>query len=871
MSKQSPSTSSRIGQRPRDTTTFRSSTWRRRARRRLLFVVPTLLATIGAGLLQPAVSSEIAVGNWTPPVTNASGASTTLDLPSGLTVDVRTSGLTTLLPTETLGRYGFVGTHFTPAAMATTDSAAHLRVNKSSACPGAGICTGLGQVTISFEQPVRDPVLHLAGLGGSSVRFSNGQVVAQSDWHAVWNLVTPGLSLSLVDGNGQMVVPGGSRITGVVDSTSNFCDTNATNGAPAAATGLCGSVRVNGVVTSVSFDISAVFVANPGFPPNQSSAGGDQHVLTVTAPQDLSDAPASYDGTQAPAHLLSDLALGATVDEDSVDIRNPTQSPFASPTADGDGADDDAVAPLPDIPVEAGTEYSLTLPLSGVNRPARLCGWVDLDRSGTFSAAERSCAAPSAGATSADLAWTVPAGATPGLTYARFRLGYNAAQVESPTGLSDSGEVEDHALQMADSAVVVLQGITLGGAGGPFDFELTNTEQPVGSVTTTAEAIPVQADGDVSSAGTQPFTVDAPGVPVTISQSSIPNGWVLTDATCTDEADVSVGSFDGTTLEVRADATRAGSVVNCSFVNALPAIALVKRAEVIADADGNGPDAGDPLDYSFDVTNTGPVALTNVGVQDAATGPVTCPATTLEPDAEITCTAVRLLTQADVDAGTVANTATASGTARDEVTVTAVDSVTTTVASQAAIELEKTVVDPSPREVGDLVTYRFIVTNTGTATLSDVEVSDPMVGLVSCASTTLAPTQSTTCSGPTYQVTEVDGLVGSVTNTATTRAQSCPTTGAPCATADDTDSVAMAVIESPAPPALPPGGGPVPGDPSPSPLTSDGSVPDSRAPLARTGGSFPVGLLGLAAGLVVAGAVLTVAARHRRSDATDRP
>ena len=64
----------------------------------------------------------------------------------------------------------------------------------------------------------------------------------------------------------------------------------------------------------------------------------------------------------------------------------------------------------------------------------------------------------------------------------------------------------------------------------------------------------------------------------------------------------------------------------------------------------------------FLVTNTGNVTLTGVTVDDPLVGPVSCPVTTLAPGASTTCTATYTLTQADVDAGTVDNTATVTGT-----------------------------------------------------------------------------------------------------------------------------------------------------------------------------------------------------------------
>ena len=74
--------------------------------------------------------------------------------------------------------------------------------------------------------------------------------------------------------------------------------------------------------------------------------------------------------------------------------------------------------------------------------------------------------------------------------------------------------------------------------------------------------------------------------------------------------------------------------------------------------------AGTPVTYSYKVTNSGNVTLTSVGVTDPMAGlsAISCPSTTLAPGASETCTATYTTTQADVDAGSLTNTGTATGT-----------------------------------------------------------------------------------------------------------------------------------------------------------------------------------------------------------------
>ena len=69
---------------------------------------------------------------------------------------------------------------------------------------------------------------------------------------------------------------------------------------------------------------------------------------------------------------------------------------------------------------------------------------------------------------------------------------------------------------------------------------------------------------------------------------------------------------------------------------------------------------GDVIDYSYLVTNTGTTTESGiVSVSDNLIPDVSCPPGSLAPGASETCTGSYTVTQADVDAGSVTNTATA--------------------------------------------------------------------------------------------------------------------------------------------------------------------------------------------------------------------
>ncbi len=113
-----------------------------------------------------------------------------------------------------------------------------------------------------------------------------------------------------------------------------------------------------------------------------------------------------------------------------------------------------------------------------------------------------------------------------------------------------------------------------------------------------------------------------------------------------------------------------------------PAMEMVKSGTPSADPLV----AGSTIDYSFTVTNTGNVALSDLEITDDKVGPVTCETTDLEPTDEVVCTAddPYTVTAADATAGEVVNVATATALDPDGGSVEAEDTVTFPVATPAA-------------------------------------------------------------------------------------------------------------------------------------------------------------------------------------------
>jgi hypothetical protein len=69
---------------------------------------------------------------------------------------------------------------------------------------------------------------------------------------------------------------------------------------------------------------------------------------------------------------------------------------------------------------------------------------------------------------------------------------------------------------------------------------------------------------------------------------------------------------------------------------------------------------GQPITYTYRVTNTGNLRLTDVTVTDTRFGALPCPRRSLAPGASMTCTSVHLISAADLSAGSIPNTATAA-------------------------------------------------------------------------------------------------------------------------------------------------------------------------------------------------------------------
>ncbi|WP_163265819.1 DUF7507 domain-containing protein, partial [Chelativorans alearense] len=287
-----------------------------------------------------------------------------------------------------------------------------------------------------------------------------------------------------------------------------------------------------------------------------------------------------------------------------------------------------------------------------------------------------------------------------------------------------------------------------------FSFLVTNTGTVTQANVTVNDPMVTVDQGPQTLAPGESFTFTATYTP---TQADIDNGSVTNTASGTG-TDPNGGTTESPpdTVTVPPDQTPGMTIVKTGTLN---------------DLDGDGLlDPGETIGYSFLVRNTGNVTLTDVTVNDPLVAVDQGPQT-LAPGGSFTFTATYTPTQADIDNGSVENTATGTGTdPNGGTTESPPDTVTVPPDQTPGMTIEKTgalndldgdgLLDP-----GETIGYSFLVTNTGNVTMTDVTVNDPLV-TIDQDPQTLAPGTSFTFTA-TYTPTQADIDNGSVENTAT--------------------------------------------------------------------------------------------------------
>ena len=154
---------------------------------------------------------------------------------------------------------------------------------------------------------------------------------------------------------------------------------------------------------------------------------------------DVGDAPISYGNA---SHTIDGIRLGASVDADPSLLNNSTAT-----GDDVNGTGDENGVTMPSEWLQGTT---VTVPVSIQNAAGYLSAWIDWNGDGDFAdSGEQVVNAQAVAVGTTNLSISIPAGATAGATFARFRVSRNNTGLDnssSPSGTVQSGEVEDYAL-----------------------------------------------------------------------------------------------------------------------------------------------------------------------------------------------------------------------------------------------------------------------------------------------------------------------------------------------------------------------------------------------------------------------------------------
>ena len=211
-----------------------------------------------------------------------------------------------------------------------------------------------------------------------------------------------------------------------------------------------------------------------------------------------------------------------------------------------------------------------------------------------------------------------------------------------------------------------------------------------------------------------------------------------------------------------------------------PSLSIVKKVngQAATDPPGLFVPVGDPLVYTYEVTNTGNVRVDSLTVTDDVLGPIPCPVTSLAPGESMTCTAptqfAKLGEQTNV--GLVAGLALPVDADPNDpdvhgsLPVNAQSPEITVIGfakTEGAISLRKRLNGQRAQNgvtvpPGQTIIFTYDVTNNGALPIEDVSLVDDQLGVISCPKTSLKPHEPVTCAAPP-QIAQAGGQVNIAT------------------------------------------------------------------------------------------------------------
>ena len=470
---------------------------------------------------------------------------------------------------------------------------------------------------------------------------------------------------------------------------------------------------------------------------------------------------ASYDATQADIDAGADLVNTAVVSSNE--------------TAD---AQDDAVTTITQNP---GFTVSKIVNLGNINSPTTLSYTIEIVNTGNISLNNVNPVDVLPGGGSGVLAGPTESVNANGVLDVgekwTYTATYDATQKDIDKGFPlintvtvtvdelESPISDDAATTISQNAgIAITKSVDESNISSPTTLNYTITVTNTGNVSLTGVNV---TDAFAGGANLESGDVDNDG------ELDLTETWVYSASYDATQADIDAGADLVNTAIVSSNETADAQDDATTTITQNAGIAVVK------DVDAANISAPTTLNYTITVTNTGNVSLTGVSVADAFADGATFISGDADNDGELDLTeswvysASYEATQSDIDAGTdLVNTAIVS----NNETADTQDDAVTVITQSPEINLVKTADKTEGVQVGDVVTYTYLVENTGNTTVYDVQLSDvhPGAGELSDISPAmvdeLAPGASTEFTA-TYVVVQEDvDNAAPITNVATATA-----------------------------------------------------------------------------------------------------
>jgi hypothetical protein len=587
-----------------------------------------------------AVLSQNNTGTWTIGTNTASNGvtvgantvTTTVTFSGHSTATTATATLTN----ETLNNISV----FTPAVQNTASFG--FQYAWDTAPEGATVLAstdgGTVVMTITFSQTVKDPILHLDRIGGSSNGLQNG---------ATLTLQTAGVSLTRLSGTGHFAVTGSvisNSQVGVATGGGFTAESNTTVNLGTAA----GSVRLNGTFSTVSFLLQPDVNALEG-------TGADVIEMKLTfdpVPVAQPDSFTTYYNTALSGNLYSDNGSGADTDFNG-DILTITQINGAGFTVGTPIALSDGLLTITDATTGAFSFtpssgffgiQTFTYTVSDANgATSTATATITVVRT-TVTLSKTSIGAVGAFTFTGNNGWSSQTitTATSGVAVTGSTQTLAAASTVTTitetipsgyavTAISCSGLGSGTATPNLATGSVILNAAATA-AGNSISCSFTNTRLPTlqlrkisnGGIGTFnfsgdngfgSEAITTVSQGVGVNGAVRTLTAASAATTIT---ETIPATYFIASISCTGlGTGTATPNLSAGTVALDASATAPGNMIVCTFTNTVeqPALSVLKSANTA------GPvNAGAVITYTFTVTNSGNRSVSSVQVSETFNG-----------------------------------------------------------------------------------------------------------------------------------------------------------------------------------------------------------------------------------------------------------